>query len=72
MLSHEEPLPFTFRSQHGGLPITYKAADGSDAYGWEIKAQKPTNNFLLVIHEWWGLNEYIKQESETWLPRSGA
>jgi carboxymethylenebutenolidase len=61
--SHELPRPFTFTSARGQY-ITYRAADGSDAYGWEIKAPKPTDNYLLVIHEWWGLNDYIKQESE--------
>ncbi len=61
--SHELPVPFTFSSSRGQY-ITYRAADGSDAYGWEIKASKPTDNYLLVIHEWWGLNDYIKQESE--------
>jgi carboxymethylenebutenolidase len=29
-----------------------------------VKAEKPTNYYLFVIHEWWGLNDYIKQESE--------
>ncbi|MEO5571229.1 MAG: dienelactone hydrolase family protein, partial [Bacteroidia bacterium] len=31
---------------------------------FEVKADKPTNNYLFVIHEWWGLNDYIKQEAE--------
>jgi len=57
------PLPLTFRSENG-QPIKFKAPDGSDAYGWEIKSKTPTNNYLFVIHEWWGLNDHIKQESE--------
>lgn len=61
---HMEPLPFSFRSENG-TAITFKAADGTDAYGWEIKSKTPTNNYLIVVHEWWGLNDYIKQESET-------
>jgi carboxymethylenebutenolidase len=61
--SHPLPLPFTYRSENGKA-IVFRAADGTEAYGWEIKAKSPTNNYLFVIHEWWGLNDYIKQESE--------
>lgn len=64
VLSHPLPLPFTYTSENGNA-ITFKAADGTDAYGWEIKAKHPTNNYLFVIHEYWGLNDYIKKESET-------
>jgi carboxymethylenebutenolidase len=62
--SHIEPLPFLFQSANGES-ITFKAADGSDAYGWEIKSKTPSQNFLIVVHEWLGLNDYIKQEAET-------
>ena len=62
-MSHNNPLPFSYRSENG-KEIIYKASDGTDAYGWEIKSKKPSNNFLFVIHEWWGLNDYIKKESE--------
>src|SRR5579863_4420366 len=63
IMSHPIPLPFVFQSENGKA-ITFKTADGTDAYGWEIKSVTPTNNCLFVIHEWWGLNDYIKQESE--------
>ena len=64
VLSHPLPLPFTYKSENGNA-ITFKAADGTDAFGWEIKAKQQTNNYLFVIHEYWGLNDYIKKESET-------
>ncbi len=63
VMSHEAPLPFVYQSENG-KDITFKAADGTDAHGWMVKASKPTNYYLFVIHEWWGLNDYIKQESE--------
>ncbi|HVZ56641.1 MAG TPA: dienelactone hydrolase family protein [Chitinophagaceae bacterium] len=63
VMSHEAPRPFHFRSDNGH-DITFKAADGAEAHGWEIKAASPTRNYLFVIHEWWGLNDYIKKESE--------
>lgn len=61
--THLEPLPFTLADPMG-KEITFKTPDGKEGYGYEIKAEKYTNNYLLVIHEWWGLNDYIKQESE--------
>ncbi|HVM89218.1 MAG TPA: dienelactone hydrolase family protein [Puia sp.] len=62
-MSHQNPLPFTYQSENG-KSIAFRAADGNDAYGWEIKSRNPSNNYLFVIHEWWGLNDYIKKESE--------
>jgi carboxymethylenebutenolidase len=62
--SHAEPLPYHFVSENGGADISFKAADGTDAYGYEIKASKKTNYYIFVIHEWWGLNDYIKKEAE--------
>jgi carboxymethylenebutenolidase len=61
--SHPLPLPFFFKSDNG-KSITYKGADGSDCLGWEIKSKKPTNNYIFVFQEWWGLNDYVKKESE--------
>jgi carboxymethylenebutenolidase len=29
-----------------------------------MEAKKSTNNWLFVIHEWWGLNDFVKHESE--------
>ena len=63
MMSHDAPLPFVYHSANGS-DITFKTADGTDAHGWLVKAQKPTNYYLFVIHEYWGLNDYIKQETE--------
>ena len=62
-LSHKNPLPIRFQSSIGEV-ITYKTSDGKQASAFFMKAKKPTNNYLLVIHEWWGLNDYVKKESE--------
>ena len=63
LLSHPNPLPFKYKSDHGH-DITFKASDGTDAHGWEVKAKNKTDFYMFVFHEWWGLNDYIKQESE--------
>lgn len=62
-ITHLKPLPLHFQSAVG-KSITYKTADGKTASAWELKAKKPTSNVLLVVHEWWGLNDWVKKESE--------
>ncbi len=47
-----------------GKVVNYKTSDGLTANAYELKAKKPTNNYLIVIHEWYGLNDFIKKESE--------
>jgi carboxymethylenebutenolidase len=61
--SHLEPVPFNFVPQHG-KDITFKTSDGTDGRGFEVKAEKTSNVYVFMIHEWWGLNDYIKQEAE--------
>lgn len=60
---HEEPVPFTFAPERGTI-ITLKTSDGTDGRAFEVKAASETNRYLFVIHEWWGLNDYIQQEAE--------
>lgn len=64
VMMHDNPLPYTVADPLG-KPVTFKAADGSNAMGYEIRSKKKSNKWLFVIQEWWGLNDYIKNESET-------
>jgi len=63
-MMHDNPLPYTVADPLG-KPVSFKAADGSTAMGYEIRSKKKSNKWLFVIQEWWGLNDYIKNESET-------
>jgi len=63
VMAHANPKAYHFQSTIGKA-ITYKAADGKDANAFEMKAKKTTSNWLFVIHEWWGLNDFVKHESE--------
>ncbi|KAB7729008.1 dienelactone hydrolase family protein [Rudanella paleaurantiibacter] len=60
---HAEPLPFNYVSAAGEM-ITFNAPDGKAANGFLLKAKKPSNKWLFVYQEWWGLNDYIKKEAE--------
>jgi len=59
---HANPLPFTYRG--AGEVITFATPDGQKASGFLIKSQKPSDKWLLVYQEWWGLNDFIKQEAQ--------
>lgn len=60
---HDNPKPFTYVSEKGEM-ITFKTNDGGTAKAFAIMAVKPTKNNIIVIQEWWGLNDYIKKEAE--------
>lgn len=61
-MKHDEPVEFTYTSELGSM-IKLPASDGMEANAFYIEAKKKTNKFLLVIHEWWGLNDHIKNEA---------
>lgn len=60
---HEIPLPFTLHEKKGKM-ITFKTEEGKNGQAYFIKSKKKSDNFLLVFHEWWGLNDHIKEEAE--------
>jgi carboxymethylenebutenolidase len=61
---HDEPAPLMFQAR--GKTIRLQSFDGSkeDCLGYELSPSAPTKNAVFVIHEWWGLNDYIKRETE--------
>lgn len=60
---HLAPLPQVYAAM--GEEITFKTPDGKDASGYMIKAKKKTDKWLFVYQEWWGLNDYIRRQSDT-------
>lgn len=61
--THEAPLPTSFTPTSGAF-ITFKTADMLDGRTYEVKSPKPSNKFVFMFHEWWGVNEYIQQQAE--------
>jgi carboxymethylenebutenolidase len=53
-----------------GTMVSFKA-EGGDAQGYLIKSKKKSNKWLFVIQEWWGLNDNIKKEAETFAQELG-
>jgi carboxymethylenebutenolidase len=60
---HPNPLYFKVKDPKG-KQVSFKTPDGANGTGYEIRNTKKTKNYLFVIHEWYGLNDYIKQEAE--------
>ena len=61
--AHLDPKPFVL-DQPMGKDLQIVSQDGKDAHIYEIKNAKAVKDYVFVIHEWWGMNDYIKQESE--------
>ncbi|HEX8546307.1 MAG TPA: dienelactone hydrolase family protein [Cytophagaceae bacterium] len=60
--AHAAPLPYS----HVGIgkKITFPVSNGKEGHAYEIKSKNQSNKFLIVVHEWWGLNDYILKESD--------
>lgn len=60
---HPNPKPFKLEDEKGKM-ISFDCKDGKTGYAYEVKSDKPTNKYILVFQEWYGVNDYIKQESD--------
>ena len=54
-----------------GKMMSFEAADGKQANAYFIAAKKKTNKYLIVIQEWWGLNDNVKMESDKYFTDLG-
>ena len=54
-----------------GKMISFDGADGKKANAYFIAAKKKSNKFLIVIQEWWGLNDNVKMESDKYFTDLG-
>ena len=60
---HQIPEKFVLKDALGSM-INFKTSDGKNGNAYFVKSPKPSNKFIFVFHEWWGLNDYIKKESD--------
>ncbi len=60
--AHETPEALAFEPQ--GEMIQFDTPDGQKGSAYALIPEDETNRYLFVIHEWWGLNDHIRQEAE--------
>ena len=60
--AHEEPAAFTYEGK--GDYIKIPCPSGKDANAFLIASEEKSNNYLILIHEWYGLNDFVKNEAE--------
>lgn len=54
-----------------GKMIQFNTADGKQANGYYIAPRKKSKKWLIVIQEWWGLNDNIKLEADKYFKDLG-
>jgi carboxymethylenebutenolidase len=60
---HPDPLPANFTDLRGKM-ISFSTKDGTNGNGYEVKSDKTGSKYIIMFHEWWGLNDYIKNEAD--------
>jgi carboxymethylenebutenolidase len=68
---HPNPRDYVHESAAGGEMIKIKCPDGTEANAFFIKSARPSNRWIFVFQEWWGLNDNIKRESENLYGEAG-
>jgi carboxymethylenebutenolidase len=60
--AHDEPkaIEFTGKGEMNSIEVT----DGTPASAYTLLAKEESDKYLFVIHEWWGLNDFVKRESD--------
>ena len=62
--AHSAPEPLDYQPSVGKM-VSLKCADGKEAKVFEVKSGTAgMGKVILMFHEWWGLNDYIKREAE--------
>lgn len=59
---HLDPKPLEDFQPSGNM-VQFEVADGDKARAYFIPSNLPSKDYLFVIHEWYGLNNYVKNES---------
>lgn len=62
--AHDAPEPFVYTPESTSKMISFATPDGKQGSAFYIPSSAASNKVLIVFHEWWGLNDYIKREAE--------
>jgi len=63
-LAHPSPEEANFKIKGKMVKIAIAGQDSARAY--VAISKRKTTKYLLVFHEWWGLNDYVKREADMW------
>lgn len=66
---HPAPLPTELYAN--GKFVEFPVEGGSNGRAYLVKAAKKTNKYLLLFQEWWGVNDYVKNEAAMWCKELG-
>jgi carboxymethylenebutenolidase len=64
----------TFRNEHDtpeaisyaekGKSISFPTPDGKNGSAYFIPAPEKSDKYIFVFHEWWGINDFVKRQSD--------
>lgn len=60
------PSPEPFDGEFTGQMVKFPVVGGADGQAYMVQSKKKTDKYLLLFHEWWGLNDYIRKEADMW------
>lgn len=63
--AHMAPEPFAYETDRGNM-VSFETLDGKQGNAFYVPSPQPTDKVLIIFHEWWGLNDYIKREAVRW------
>ncbi|HVT10658.1 MAG TPA: dienelactone hydrolase family protein [Fimbriimonadaceae bacterium] len=69
--AHLPPAPVKFQSKEGRT-VLFKTTDGRNGQGFFVPAKKGNDEAILMFHEWWGLNDNIRENAVTLHNELGA
>ncbi|MHB8637455.1 MAG: dienelactone hydrolase family protein [Fimbriimonadaceae bacterium] len=68
---HGRPAPLHFVAKTG-KDVHFKVAGGANAHGFYVPPARKAHSAVILVHEFWGLNDYIRREAERLNSRIGA
>lgn len=65
---HDEPKELTLDAKGKMMKVAVEGGEEANIYK---RDKEGSNNYLLVFHEWWGLNNHIIMEADKWYDKLG-
>ncbi|MCE7923945.1 MAG: dienelactone hydrolase family protein [Haliscomenobacteraceae bacterium CHB4] len=62
--AHPSPLPTEVT--HAGTMVEFPVEGGPNGKAFLVKAHGKTDKYLIILQEWWGLNDFVKNEAAKW------